>query len=172
MLLKLLALIINPITWLVNFLYHFVALALRWWMVTVFVTSGWLKYKSWDSTVMLFKHEYDVTWFPLPPPLTDRFGFEIADMAPQLAAVLGTSIEIFVPILLLLGVGGRIPALILFIFNYIAAVSYPFLWSDNGLTALKDHYIWGLAIAVLMFKGSGMFSLDHIMRKFCEKYKY
>src|SRR5262245_57053570 len=73
------------------------ALVARIYVSWVFLHSGWLKLKDWEQTVALFEIEYKV-------PL----------LSPGLAAIAGTAGEIVFPILLILGVGGRIPALGLF----------------------------------------------------------
>ena len=44
----------------------------------------------------------------------------------------------------------------LFVFNIVAAISYPDL-SDAGL---KDHMLWGALMLVTFFHGPGKISLD------------
>src|SRR5262245_50489486 len=73
------------------------AFATRVWVSWQFLKSGWLKISSWDTTLSLFQDEYHV---PLLPP--------------HLAAVVGTFGELFFPVLLILGIFGRLSALGLF----------------------------------------------------------
>jgi putative oxidoreductase len=115
------------------------ALAMRFYVAKVFIASGLLKFQRWDSTLALFENEYHV-------PL----------LSPQVAAVLGTAVELGLPVLLALGIGTRAAALALFVFNIIAVISYPDL-SDAGL---KDHYLWGALMLVIAVYGPGRFSVD------------
>ncbi|HEY3180409.1 MAG TPA: DoxX family protein [Casimicrobiaceae bacterium] len=116
------------------------ALAMRLYVAKVFIVSGWLKFSRWDSTLALFENEYHV-------PV----------LSPQVAAVLGTTAELGLPILLALGLGTRAAALALFVFNIVAVISYPDL-SDAGL---KDHYLWGALMLVIAVYGPGRLSIDH-----------
>ena len=83
-------------------------LAIRLYVASVFFKSGLVKVQSWESTVALFENEYAVPVLP-----------------PELAAYMGTATELIVPVFLVLGLGGRFAALVLFVFNIIAATSYP-----------------------------------------------
>lgn len=121
-------------------------LLIRFWIAKVFFLSGLVKIQSWATTLMLFQYEYHV-------PL----------LSPNIAAPLSAGIELIVSPLLLLGLGGRIPALILFVFNFMAATSYPFLWTDAGYVGLKDHICWGMLLLILVLYGPGKMSLDHLI---------
>jgi putative oxidoreductase len=121
-------------------------LAIRLYVAKVFFMSGLTKIQSWDSTLSLFENEYAV---PLLPP--------------GLAAYLGTAAELCLPPLLALGLGSRAVALAAFVFNLVAATSYPDI-SDAGI---KDHVLWGALLAMTFFHGPGKISLDHfIARRF------
>jgi putative oxidoreductase len=124
---------------LVDKLQSLFALALRLYVAKVFFTSGLLKLKSWDATLALFTNEYHVPVLP-----------------PHVAAVLGTTAEVGLPVLIALGLGTRLAGPALFIFNIVAATSYPDL-SDAGM---KDHILWGALIAVLFVYGPGRIALD------------
>ena len=119
-------------------------LAIRIWVGMVFFQSGLTKILSWDTTLSLFENEYAV---PLLPP--------------QLAAYMGTAAELVLPIFLVLGLGGRLSAAALFVFNIIAVVSYP----DLGEVGLKDHQYWGLLLLVALLHGPGKISIDHFLRR-------
>jgi putative oxidoreductase len=127
-----------------EFLSPVIDLALRVWVATAFFKSGLTKIESWDSTLFLFANEYHV---PLLPP--------------ELAAYLGTAAELSLPILLVLGLGGRFAAAALFIFNIIAVISYP----DLGEVGLRDHQVWGLMLLVTLLHGPGRLSIDHLVRR-------
>jgi len=115
------------------------ALAMRLYVAKVFFISGLLKAERWDSTLALFANEYHV-------PV----------LSPQLAAWLGTAAELGLPVLLLLGIGTRAGALALFVFNIVAATSYP----DLSAAGLKDHILWGALLLVIAVYGSGKFACD------------
>jgi len=121
-------------------------LILRVWIAEVFFFSGLTKYESWSSTLQLFKHEYSV-------PL----------LSPEIAAYFGTAAELILPIFLVLGLGGRIPAFGLFIFNIVATISYPFLWTGAGAQGLHDHFVWGLVLMTVTLHGTGAISFDYII---------
>lgn len=118
-------------------------LALRYLVAEAFFKSGLTKIASWDTTIALFENEYAV---PLLPP--------------ELAAYLGTATELALPVLLVLGLFTRPAALVLFVFNIVAVISYPDL-SEGGL---KDHFYWGLLLLVTLFHGPGKLSFDHLIR--------
>lgn len=115
----------------------------RYWVAEAFFKSGLTKIASWDTTIALFENEYAV-------PL----------LSPELAAYLGTATELVIPVLLVLGLFTRPAALVLFVFNIIAVISYPDL-SEGGI---KDHVYWGLLLLVTLFHGPGKLSLDHLIR--------
>ncbi|HKW82989.1 MAG TPA: DoxX family protein [Burkholderiaceae bacterium] len=119
-----------------------VDLVIRLFVASVFFKSGLTKIASWSSTVSLFENEYAV---PLLPP--------------EVAALLGTGVELFFPVLLVLGLGSRFAAAVLFVFNIVAVISYP----DLGEIGLKDHQTWGLLLLVTLLHGPGKLSLDHLL---------
>ena len=121
-----------------------VLLAVRLWVAKFFFFSGLTKIASWSSTVALFEDEYAV---PLLPP--------------ELAAFMGTGVELIFPVLLVLGLGSRFAAFVLFVFNIIAVTSYP----DLGEVGLRDHQMWGLLLVVTLLHGPGALSLDHLIAR-------
>jgi putative oxidoreductase len=82
-------------------------------------------------------------------------------LPPDVAAYLGTATELLLPIPLVLGLGGRLAAVVLFVFNIIAVLSY----SDLSPVGLKDHQYWGLLLLVILFHGPGKLSIDHLIRR-------
>ncbi len=120
-------------------------LFLRFWIARVFFLAGLTKIQTWDVTVQLFTYEY-----------------EVPVLSPTIAAALGTATELVVPVFLLLGLGRRVPAFILFVFNIMAVVSYPYLLTEEGQIGLNDHFYWGVLLLVLLLHGSGKLSLDYL----------
>jgi putative oxidoreductase len=119
-------------------------LGVRLLLAGVFFQSGLTKIANWSSTLSLFENEYAV---PLLPP--------------EIAALLGTGVELFFPVLLALGLGSRFAAFVLFVFNIVAAVSYP----DLGAAGLRDHQTWGLLLLVTLLHGPGALSLDRLIER-------
>lgn len=108
----------------------------RVYISRVFLLSGWNKLSDWNSTLYLFTSEYDV---PLLPPV--------------LAAVLATSAELVLSMLLLLGVETQLAACGLFLVNIVAVISYYDELSSTP-AAIHDHIEWGLILALLMTQTS------------------
>lgn len=129
---------------LLDFLSPVANLAIRLYVANVFWLSGLTKIASWDSTLALFENEYAV---PLLPP--------------EIAAYMGTGVELGMPVFLALGLGTRFSGIILFVFNIVAVISYP----DLGEVGLKDHVHWGLLLLVPVFFGAGRLSADHWLYK-------
>ncbi len=122
-------------------------LIMRVWIFKVFFFSALTKIQTWDATVALFTYEYKVPF-----------------LEPSVAAILGTSVEFIFPILLILGLGGRFPAFVLFVYNIVAVISYGFLFTDAGKLGLAQHYFWGIMLMVLMTHGSGKLTLDQAFK--------
>lgn len=124
------------------------ALATRWYVSWQFLKSGWLKITAWGSTLDLFRDEYHV---PLLPP--------------EVAAVAGTFGELCFPLLLIVGIGGRIAPLGLFVVNLMAVVSYANVLLQPGFeAALGQHVLWGFMLAMLAIYGQGSLALDQVLR--------
>jgi len=129
-----------------GFLSPLFDLGVRLFVANVFFKSGLTKIANWQSTLALFENEYAV---PLLPS--------------NVAAYMGTAVELGIPVLLVLGLGTRFAAAVLFVFNIIAAISYP----DLSEAGRDQHMYWGLLMLVTIFHGPGKLSLDHwIRRKF------
>lgn len=132
----------RPFTTSLDFLSPLLNLGIRLWIANVFWKSGLTKIGSWETTVMLFTHEYQV-------PL----------LSPEVAAAAAIVVELLFPVLLAIGLAGRLSALALFVFNAVAVISYPEL-SEAGL---KEHYYWGVLLLVPLLYGPGRLSLDHFI---------
>jgi putative oxidoreductase len=147
---------LNILTRIMGWISPIVLLTIRVYLFNVFFKSGWLKLMSWEDTLALFTNQFKV-WL----------------LSPQAAATIGTAAELILPSFLLIGLGGRFPAIALFIFNIVCVISFPFLLEPAHVCMLKDHILWGVLIAWLMFQGHGKLSLDFLLQyKFCKDYKY
>jgi putative oxidoreductase len=119
-------------------------LAARLYIADVFWKSGWLKFSNWDSTLDLFRTEYHVPVLP-----------------PDLAAVAGTFGELFFPVLLVLGLFGRLGALGTFAVNAMAVISYSHVLFQEGFeAAIGQHILWGTLLIGLSVFGPGRISVD------------
>lgn len=123
-------------------------LATRWYVSWQFLKSGWLKVTNWDSTLELFRTEYHV---PLLPPMA--------------AALTGACGELFFPVLIVLGLGGRIGPIGLTFVNLMAVISYrQVLLADGFEAALGQHVLWGAMLLFLCVFGLGSWSVDRLIR--------
>ncbi|MRD48204.1 DoxX family protein [Caenimonas koreensis] len=118
------------------------ALAARAYVGHAFFLSGLTKIRDWDTTLALFADEYKV---PLLPP--------------ALAAPLGTAGELVLPVLLVLGLGGRFAALGLSVVNIVAVLSL----QEVLPVALQQHTLWGSLLAGIAIFGPGAWSLERIV---------
>ncbi len=128
-------------------------LFIRCWVAKAFIDSGLTKIASWSSTLLLFQYEYQV-------PL----------LSPGIAAAISVCIELGISSLLILGLGGRVPAFILFLFNIMAVISYPVLLTPKGYVGLKDHICWGIILLVILLHGTGKLSLDQFIKWIWRRY--
>lgn len=124
--------------WLDRFAAPLHQLFIRLWMAEIFWASGVNKIQSWDTTILLFAEEYKV---PLLPP--------------EMAAVLGTATELSMPVLLAFGFCTRLAALPLIAMTLVIQFTY----LDKA-----EHWLWLLALALLVARGAGMLSIDTLLR--------
>ena len=118
-----------------------IQLAMRIGVGAVFFRSGLLKVDSWQFTIQLFRDEYKV-------PLLD----------PVLAAQTATIVELGVPPLLFAGIATRLATLpLLGMIAVIQLFVYPNAWSD--------HLMWASALLLVLTRGPGFFSLDHVIAR-------
>ncbi len=138
--------------WLATWVGPFTLLFMRIWVALAFWHAGLVKFEDPTGTQFLFESVYHV-------PL----------LAPGVAAVLGTWIELIVPWFIGLGLLARPFALFLFVYNIIAFASFPALWPHGfwiglfGTTAFADHKIWGLMLLAVIAWGPGRLSLDALL---------
>ena len=118
------------------------ALAARIYVGQAFFLSGLTKIRDWETTLALFTDEYKL---PLLPP--------------AVAAVMGTTGELVLPVLLVLGLGGRFAALGLFVVYIVAVLSL----QEIAPAALQQHIFWGSLLAGLAIYGPGTWSLERLV---------
>jgi putative oxidoreductase len=105
----------------------------------VFFRAGLIKLASWESTIGLFREEYQVPVLP-----------------PEVAAVMSVSVEIGCTTLLLLGLATRLATLpILGMLLTIQLFVYPHAW--------PEHLVWGSILLFLLTRGAGPISIDHLI---------
>ena len=114
-------------------------LAARLYLAQVFFLSGLSKLRDWDTTLALFTDEYHVPW-----------------LSPSVAALAGTLGELLLPVLLVLGLGGRFAAAGLAVVNLVAAISL----TELAPAALQQHQFWGSLLLALVLWGPGRWSAD------------
>jgi putative oxidoreductase len=85
-------------------------------------------------------------------------------LPPELAAIFGTVGELAFPVLLILGLAGRIGAVGLSAVNAMAVISYAHVLLGEGFeAALGQHYLWGFMLAMLAVYGPGAWSVDRFL---------
>jgi putative oxidoreductase len=116
-----------------------IELGLRVAVGATFFKSGMLKLQSFDTAIALFRDEYRL---PLLPP--------------ELAAYMGTAVELTAPVLLVLGIGARLGAAALLAMTLtIQLLVYPENWTE--------HLMWGSILAYVLSRGAGALSIDRIV---------
>ena len=134
----------------------------RWWVATAFFSSGLTKTLTGSATWFGHTFSYPLSLFPTDSTFTlFRYEYHVPLLSPTLAAYLGTAAELILPVFLLLGLAGRYAALALFIFNVIAAISYP----DLQPAGLNDHKVWGILLLITFCHGPGKLSLDYLLSR-------
>ena len=121
-----------------------ISLAAGIFPAAVFWRSGQTKIEGFQVTenaIALFKDEYAL-------PLID----------PALAANIAAFAEHFFPFLLVIGLASRFAALALFIMTAVIEIFvYPDAWPIHG--------VWATCFLVVIARGPGVFSLDHLLMR-------
>ena len=120
-------------------------LAVRLWIAEIFFISGLTKTKNWTTTLALFEDEYKV-------PL----------LSHEIAAYIATSMELVLPLLLILGLMTPFSVIGLFVMTLVIEI---FIYPDT-----TEHYYWLLLLGILFTHGSGKFGLDYWILKRIKKY--
>jgi putative oxidoreductase len=127
--------------WLAPLLF----LAIRLWMAEIFVRSGVLKIRNPSGAIYLFTEVHPVPF-----------------LAPWFAAYLVTAIELVCPTLLVLGLAARLAALPMLA---MALVIQFVVGAADPAFHLTEHYYWMFLLAVIVTKGPGTLSLDHLLAR-------
>ncbi|HET6377776.1 MAG TPA: DoxX family protein [Methylocella sp.] len=121
-----------------------ISLAARVFPAAVFWMSGQTKVEGFhvtENAIALFRQEYAL-------PLID----------PELAAKIAAFSEHFFPFLLVIGLASRIAAFaLLFMTAVIEIFVYPDAWPTHG--------VWATCFLVVIARGPGIFSLDHLLMR-------
>jgi putative oxidoreductase len=121
-----------------------ISLAARIFPAAVFWRSGQTKVEGFhvtDSAIDLFRDEYAL-------PFID----------PELAAKIAAFSEHFFPVLLVIGLASRLAALALLGMTAVIEIFvYPDAWPEHG--------IWATCFLIVIARGPGIISLDHLLAK-------
>ena len=116
-----------------------IELGMRLAVGATFFRSGMNKVESFDTAITLFREEYRL---PLLPP--------------ELAAYLGTSVELGASVLLVLGLFARLGAAALLAMTLVIQfLVYPANW--------PEHLMWASILAYVLSRGPGALSIDRII---------
>lgn len=129
------------IGWFERIPYWLVAVTCRVALAQVFWNSAQAHLANWQTTLFLFDSDYRLPFLP-----------------PVLAAYTAITIELVVPVLLLLGLATRFAALVIFGMTLVIEIFvYPAAW--------PTHIQWAAMMLVLMAYGAGPLSLDWLFRR-------
>jgi putative oxidoreductase len=120
-----------------------IEIGMRLTVGATFFRSGMNKLQSFDTAIALFRDEYRL---PLPPP--------------EVAAYLGTAVELSAPVLLVLGLFARLGAAVLLAMTLtIQFLVYPENWPEHW----PEHLMWGSILAYVLRNGPGALSIDRLV---------
>lgn len=106
-----------------------------------FLDQSWQFYNLSQSTIMLFRYEYDLPLLPY-----------------RVAAYLGTAAEFFFPLLLVIGLGTRLAAFgLLLVTAVIQFLVFPDAW--------PTHILWAAILLYLLRSGGGNIALDRLLNR-------
>lgn len=133
--------IVRLVRWLESVPYTLLAIPLRMGVATIFWNSAMTKLANWDTAMELFRDEYKLPVLP-----------------PEVAAYMAVSIELSAPVLLMLGLATRpVAFLLLGMTTVIEVFVYPQAW--------PTHLQWAAMLLVLLCRGAGHWSLDHLLSR-------
>jgi putative oxidoreductase len=127
--------------WLGRFPLALFQLAFRVAIGGVFWYSGLTKIASWQTTILLFRDEYQVPVLP-----------------PELAATLAAGVELSCPVLLVLGLGSRLATLPMLAVTFVIQT---FVYPESWL----EHLGWAAMLLFILTRGSGVLSADHLIAR-------
>jgi len=116
-----------------------IELGMRLAVGATFFRSGMNKLESFDTAIALFRDEYRL---PLLPP--------------EVAATMGTAVELGAPVLLVLGLCARLGAAALLVMTLVIQfLVYPENW--------PEHLMWASILAYVLRNGPGALSIDRLI---------
>ncbi|MBA3504287.1 MAG: DoxX family protein [Betaproteobacteria bacterium] len=125
--------------WLEAVPYSVLAVPLRLGVAWIFWSSAQVKLINWERTIQFFTDEYRVPILP-----------------PEIAASMALAIEITCPILLVLGLFTRFAVIVLMAMTAVIQIFvYPEAW--------PTHLQWFAMMLVLLCRGAGTLSADHLL---------
>lgn len=125
--------------WLEAVPYSVLAVPLRLGVAWIFWSSAQVKLINWERTIQFFTDEYRVPILP-----------------PEIAASMALAIEITCPILLVLGLFTRFAVIVLMALTAVIQIFvYPEAW--------PTHLQWFAMMLVLLCRGAGTLSADHLL---------
>lgn len=127
--------------WLAPLLF----LAIRLWMASIFFRSGLLKIQDLDGAMFLFTAVHPVPFLP-----------------PWLAAYLATAVELVCSTLLALGLAARLAALPMLVMALVIQFA---VGANDPAFYQTEHYYWMFLLALIVTKGPGRLSLDHLLAR-------
>jgi len=142
-----------PLIKSLDFLAPIAELGIRLWAAKFFWDSGLSKVNVDGSFPFVHMNPTTITLF--------QTEYQVPLLAPEFAAYLGTAVELIFPVLLAIGLGGRVSAAVLFVFNIIAVISYPTL-EEFGIA---QHQLYGTLLLLPLLRGPGAISIDHFIRR-------
>ena len=141
--------------------YALVAVALRLVMARVFFLDGQTRIEGMRLPINIYGFDFS---FVLPMQVRiETFAAFLSQYAalpvpPVLGAYLLSAAEIILPIMLVLGLGTRIAALGLLVMTALIQIYV----TPQALWTL--HIYWAAILLVLLTRGAGQISIDHIIR--------
>ena len=126
-----------------SFWQDLATLVVRFYLALPFWNAGNVRLNSWDSQAFLFEWEH-------PLPL----------LSPSMAAWVTTAAELVLPVLLIVGLFGRLAALGL---GIMAATIYFVIGGAYAIGA--EQFPWMAAGLLLFLTGPGRISLDHLIAR-------
>jgi len=129
----------DALAWLDRFPRSLRQLLFRLAVGSVFLKAGLTKVASWETTVALFRDEYQVPVF-----------------SPELAASMAATFELGCSALLIAGLATRLATLpLLGMLTVIQLFVYPSAWAD--------HLTWGSILIAVLTGGAGRVSVDRLI---------
>jgi putative oxidoreductase len=136
--------------------HSLIAFVARFSIAAVFWKSGQTKIEGFAIDIV--NGTFELGWPRLSNSAVDLFRdeYKVPLLSPESAAVLAALGEHVLPLLILLGLATRLSALGLLV---MTAVIQLFVYPD----AYPTHGVWAAVLLVLIARGAGVVSLDHLI---------